>query len=75
MAAITLATAQSMLDAYVAAELAVLRNQRYQIADRELQRAPLADIQAGRAKWQAEVNRLTSASLGRARTRYIVPGI
>lgn len=73
MAAVTLATAQSMLDLYVAAETAVLRNQEYQIADRRLKRADLAEIRAGRAEWQAVVDRLAAGSAGRSRTRYVVP--
>jgi predicted nucleic acid-binding protein len=47
MPGITLAQAQTQLDAYLAAETAVLAGQKYEIAGRVLQRADLAQIQAG----------------------------
>ena len=42
MAGITLTQAQAQLDAYLAAETAVLTGQKYEIAGRVLERADLA---------------------------------
>lgn len=71
MAGITLTQAQAQLDAYLAAETAVLTGQRYEIAGRMLQRADLASIQAGIALWNDRVKALSlRASGGR---RAIVP--
>jgi hypothetical protein len=47
MAGITLAQAQAQLDAYLAAEVAVLGSQSYEIAGRKLTRAHLNFIQEG----------------------------
>ena len=44
MAGITLAQAEAQLALFLAAEAAVLNNQRYKIGDRELERADLAEI-------------------------------
>lgn len=67
MAGITLAQAQAQLDAYLAAEIAVLSGQKYEIAGRALTRANLADIQAGIARWDAKVKELAGKSSGRRR--------
>lgn len=71
MAGITLAQAQAKLDAYLLAEEAVLTGQQYTIADRTLQRAPLNQIQAGRAFWEGRVQELSMRASGRGRS--IVP--
>lgn len=48
--------ATDMLSLYIAAESAVLTGQEFQLGDRKLRRADLAEIQAGRREWQARVN-------------------
>lgn len=66
MAGITLAIAQAKLDAYLAAETAVLTGQRYEIEGRMLQRANLAEIQTGINLWDQRVKRLSARSGGRS---------
>lgn len=66
MAGITLAIAQTKLDAYLAAETAVLSGQKYEIEGRMLQRANLAEIQAGINIWNQRVQRLSARTSGRA---------
>lgn len=66
MAGITLAQAQAQLDAYLAAETAVLGGQKYEIGGRMLQRANLAEIQAGIELWNQRVQRLSARASGRS---------
>lgn len=73
-AGITLAQAQAQLNAYLAAETAVLGGQRYEIAGRMLQRADLAEIQAGVQIWNDRVISLSLSSQGRGRARTVVVG-
>lgn len=70
MAGITLATAQAQLDAYVAAETAILNGQEYVIGSRRLKRADLASVQAGIALWNQRVQDLTARQ---RRGRCVVP--
>ena len=70
MAGITLATAQAQLDAYLAAETAVLSGQDYTIGNRRLTRANLAMVQQGIALWNQRVQDLTARQ---RRGRYVVP--
>jgi hypothetical protein len=70
MAGITLAIAQAQLDAYLAAETAVLSGQDYTIGNRRLTRANLATVQAGIALWNQRVQDLTARQ---RRGRYVVP--
>jgi len=70
MAGITLATAQAQLDAYMAAETAILRGQEYVIGSRRLKRADLASVQAGITIWNQRVQDLTARQ---RRGRYVVP--
>lgn len=74
MAGITLLQAQTQLDAHLAAQSAALSSQRYKISDRELQRAPLEQIQAGIEYWNRQVMLLTSRSIGRSRARTVIAG-
>lgn len=53
-------TAKQMLDAYIAAEQAVLLGQTYRFGERQLTRADLAEIRAGRKEWQAAATRAAS---------------
>lgn len=50
-------TAETMLETYRRAELAVLKGQSYRLGDRQLTRADLAEIRAGRAEWERAVAR------------------
>lgn len=68
MAGITLAQAQAQLDAYLAAETAVLSGQKYTIGNRELTRANLADIQSGIDIWNRRVQALSITAAGGRRT-------
>lgn len=68
MPGIDLAAAQARLDAYLAAELAVLSGQEYEIAGRRLKRADLKEIRAGIEHWNQQVQSLSSG-----RRRAVVP--
>ncbi|KQW96968.1 hypothetical protein ASC94_09175 [Massilia sp. Root418] len=74
MAGITLTQAQSQLEAYLAAETAVLTGQSYEIAGRKLTRANLDIIQAGILAWDGRVKELDRNARGRGRSRTIVVG-
>lgn len=74
MAGITLTQAQTQLDAYLAAETAVLSGQRYEIAGRMLQRADLGQIREGIATWNTRVVELSHKQAGRSRARTVVAG-
>lgn len=74
IAGITQAQAQAQLEAYLAAETAVLSGQSYEIAGRKLTRANLADIQKGISLWNDRVVGLTNSAAGRSRRRTIVVG-
>ena len=74
MAGITLAQAQTQLDAYLAAETAVLGGQKYEIAGRMLMRANLAEIQAGVSLWNTRVATLGNRAQGFSRRRTVVVG-
>jgi hypothetical protein len=74
MAGITLAQAQTQLNAYLAAETAVLTGQSYEIAGRKLTRADLNSIQNGVTLWNSRVSTLSSQAQGRTRSRTVVVG-
>jgi len=67
MAGITHIQAQEQLQAYLAAELAVLQGQSYQIAGRTLTRADLDHIQSGIKIWHERALRLSALAQGRGR--------
>lgn len=64
MAGITLAQAEARLTEYMSAESKVLSGQEYQIGERRLKRADLAEIRAGINHWQGMVDRLARGSRG-----------
>lgn len=66
MAGITLAQAQTQLDAYLAAETAILGGQEYEIAGRRLRRADLRWVQAGINLWNQRVQTLSRRTGGRS---------
>jgi len=70
MAGITLTTAQAQLDAYLAAETAILGGQEYVIGNRRLRRADLASVQAGITLWNQRVQDLSARQ---RRGRFVVP--
>ena len=72
MAGYTQADAQTMLDAWLAAELKVAAGQEYSIGSRRLRRADLAEIGERIRFWRAEVERLTDG--GGIVLRGITPG-
>lgn len=74
MAGITLEQAQAKLEAYLAAEDAVLTGQSYELAGRRLTRANLADIRQGIQDWNAKVQELTLKAGGSSRARAFSPG-
>ena len=73
-AGITLTQAQTQLNAYLAAETAVLSGQRYEIAGRMLVRANLAEIQTGIKTWNDRVMALSVRAAGRSRARTVIAG-
>ena len=60
----TVATAQTHLDAWLAADLAVAKGQSYEIAGRSLKRVDAATIKGQIAYWQGIVNALNAESAG-----------
>ena len=68
MAGYTLAQAQAQLDAYLAAETAILSGQQYEIAGRMLRRADLATVQKGIELWNQRVQDLTLRQSSRTRS-------
>ena len=74
MAAFTPTQAQQQLDAYLAAETAVLTGQEYTIAGRKLVRADLAAIQAGIKLWSERLDELQRQASGTSRFARMRPG-
>jgi len=74
MAGITVEQAQAQLDAWLAASLAVTRNQSYRIADRQLTRADAGEIQRNIEYWNGKVQELSARQARRSRARSIVVG-
>jgi hypothetical protein len=67
---VSLATAQEMLNLYIEAEKAILKNQSYTIKDRTFTRANLSIVARERARWRREVDRLSGRGI---RARRAVP--
>lgn len=60
-----MSTATDMRDLYIAAEAAVLKGQTFRFGDRQLTRADLAQIIAGRKEWERRVaNESATANSG-----------
>lgn len=74
MSAISLATAQAQLAAWLAADTAVAGGQAYQIGNRSFTRANAAEITAKIQFWEQKVNQLQNAAQnggnGGIRVRY-----
>ena len=60
-----MSTATDMLDAYIAAERAVLKGLSYRMGDRQLTRANLPEIISGRQEWERRVASEQAATSGR----------
>jgi hypothetical protein len=56
--------ATQMRDAYLAAELALLKGQSFRIGDRQLTRANLAEVAAERRNWERRANAEAAAAAG-----------
>jgi hypothetical protein len=59
----SLSTKQALLDEYIAAEIAVLKNQSYTIKDRTYTRADLAAIQKGRKDLEDEIAQIQAGGM------------
>jgi len=58
--AITETLIKEMLQAWVAAEIAVIAGRSYKIGSRELTRVDIGDIRAAQTYWETRLNRLNS---------------
>lgn len=67
MGSVTLTEAKTMLNKYIAAEQAVLKNQSYTIGTRTYTRANLTSIRNGRKEWQKVVDQLSGSGGMRVR--------
>lgn len=65
-----MSTTQERLDAYQAAELAVLKGQSVRVGERQLTRADLAEIRSAIAQLEAQLQREANAVAGRGGLRY-----
>lgn len=75
MTALTLQQLRDRLALYVTAEAKILAGQSYQLGDRRLQRADLAEVRAAINDLASQVARAESASSGgRGRLRFGMPG-
>lgn len=63
-------TTQTRLDAYLAAELEILKAQEVRGGDRSHRRAELADVQATIAALQRQLAREDAAALGQGGLKY-----
>lgn len=70
MAGITLDQAQTQLDLWMNASMAVAKKQSYSIAGRSLTLADAADIQRSIEYWNNQVQKLSAAAMRRGRLRY-----
>ena len=70
--AISLETAQTMLNLYIEAEKAVLLNQSYKINDRTFTRANLDEITRNRTIWEQKVSKLNRPRRGISIRRGVV---
>jgi len=69
----SLAEAQEMYAAYIAAEKACLNAQHYQIRDRVLTKADLPEIREGAQYWLGRINTLTVNSSGGINVTQVIP--
>jgi hypothetical protein len=75
MTAFTVEQLRDRLTLYVAAEAKILAGQSYQLGDRRLQRADLAEVTGEIRRLSSEIARAESSASGaRGRLRYGMPG-
>lgn len=74
MAGITLAHAQTRLDALMAAHDKIIIGQKVEMDGQSLTRANLVDVQRGIEYWDKKVKELSASASGRGRMRTISPG-
>lgn len=74
MAGISLLTAQTELDGWLAASAAVKTGQRYTINGRELYRTDAKEIRDSIEFWNSKVITLSNQARGRSRARTVVVG-
>lgn len=74
MAGITLAQAEAKLVIYLAALDKIILGQKVEIDGQALTRANLADVERAINMWDQRVKQLSSAALGRGRSRTVVVG-
>lgn len=60
----TISQAQTHLDAWLAADLAIATGKSYAIGDRTLTRQDAGEVKSRIAYWQGVVNKLTSEAAG-----------
>ena len=70
--AMTQATAQAHLDAWIAADLAVSSGQAYSIGQRSLTRADVTEIRNQITYWQGVLNRLSAVASGNSGNASVV---
>lgn len=73
MVGLTLDTAQSQLDLWIAADAAVASGQEYTIGSRHLRRADAKEITAKIDYWQSQLQKLSRGGSGGIRVRGITP--
>ena len=73
MAGLTAAQAQTHLDAWIAADIAVATGQSYTIGSRRLDRTNAREIRENITFWDGKVKSLSSISSGGIRVRGITP--
>lgn len=74
MAGITLAHAQTRLDALMAAHDKIIIGQKVEMDGQSLTRANLVDVQRSIEYWDKKVKELSASASGRGRMRTISPG-
>lgn len=74
MAGITLAQAEAKLALYLSALDKIVIGQKVEIDGQALTRANLADVERAINSWDQRVKTLSSAALGRGRSRTVVVG-
>jgi hypothetical protein len=68
-----MSTATAMLQTYLDAEAAILAGQTVRFGERQLTRANLAEVQAGRREWERKVASEQRVAAGGSSLRYQTP--
>jgi hypothetical protein len=70
---LSMSTATTMLQTYIDAEAAILAGQTVRFGERQLTRANLAEVQAGRREWERKVASEQRVAAGGSSLRYQTP--